>query len=109
MSVCMKLGILLTFIFLSLKLWMPTGEAFDPASFACVAGLFAFGLLLHRINRTGVRYVVSGLGAFSGAGSPGCGIKKKSQLSAYFSAKIFMHFSCIFKVEDVVCLLRQYI
>lgn len=68
-TVCMKLGILLTFLFSSLlNFGCLLVRLFDPASFACVTGLFAFGLLLHRINRTGVRYVVSGLGAFSGAG-----------------------------------------
>lgn len=68
MILCMKLGILLTFLFSSLLNvgWLLM-RLFDPASFACVPGLFAFDLLLHRINRTRVRSVVSGLGAFSGA------------------------------------------
>ena len=37
-----------------------------------MTGLFAFGLLVHRLSRTGVKSasVVSGFGAFPGAGGP---------------------------------------
>ena len=37
-----------------------------------MTGLFAFGLLVHRINKTGcdIASVVFGFGAFPGAGGP---------------------------------------
>ena len=109
MILCMKLGVLLTFLFSSLLNvgWLLM-RLFDPASYACVTGLFAFDLLLHRINRTGVRSVVSGLGAFSGAGVSWMRhLKKKKATFQRISVPKTLCISAAFESRDVLCLLRQ--